>query len=516
MKKYLKYKISLLLVFTILIIIPACTDLTEEVYSELDGSKFFDNPDNLIAAFGKAYTNLYSLTGHKYGMPGFEAGTDIGVVPQRGGDWFDGGEWHRWHRHTWTSLEGYLLHWWNICFSGVNLCNQLIFQFEKVESPESALAISELRAFRALYYYWLVDIFGNVPIVTDFDVPDDFSPSTSSRGDVYNFVIQELESVVNDLSKLTGLSTYGRVNYFVAQMILAKMYLNAEIYTGTANWQKALAACDEIINSNEYSLASDYFSNFSEDGSTSPEILMAVPYDKVDATGFEIHLFSLHYNLQENFGLDNLPWNGLCVQEGFYNSFDESDLRRNGLLAGQQFDAEGSPITDPSFEKFNPQNPTGARDPDGPNLNLTPALNMLEPNCLRQAGARIVKFNIPDGSDRYIGADFPIFRYSDVLLMKAEVLLRTGDDENALTLVNQVRTRAGLDNLTELTMEELLAERGRELYMEGHRRNDMIRFGVYSDARWEKEASDPVCDLLWPIPEDQIAANPNLVQNPCY
>ena len=514
--KNIKYPIYLFLTTLFICFNSGCTNLDEEVFSELDGSKFFDNPDNLIAAFGKAYTNLYFLGGHKFGMPGMEAGTDIAVVPQRGGDWFDGGEWHRWHRQTWTSREGYLLHWWNICFQGVNLCNQLIFQFEKVETDEAASAIAELRAFRALYYYWLIDIFGNVPIITEFDVPDDFAPKTASRTEVYNFVTQELEAVSSDLSKTTGIKTYGRITYYVAQTILAKLYLNAEVYTGTPDWNKAANACDEIINSGAYELASDYFTNFSVDGSSSKELLLAVPYDKVDAAGFEIHLFSLHYNLQENFGLDNLPWNGLCAQEGFYNSFEEEDIRRNGLLAGPQFDLEGKPITDPSYEKFNPANPTGTRDPDGPNLNLTPEINMLEPNCLRQAGSRIVKFVIPEGSDRYISTDFPIFRYADILLMKAEILFRGGDEAGALGLINQIRSRAGIEDLSALTLDDILAERGRELYMEGHRRSDMIRFGNYADARWEKEATDINCVKLWPIPEDQIAINPNLLQNPCY
>jgi hypothetical protein len=142
---------------------------------------------------------------------------------------------------------------------------------------------------------------------------------------------------------------------------------------------------------------------------------------------------------------------------------------------------------------------------------------MLEPNCLRQAGTRVAKFPYIEGSDRYTSNDFPILRYADVRLMKAELLLRTdGDIGEALNLVNEVRTRAGVDGFTELNYENLLAERGRELYAEGHRRSDMIRFGVYLNTRWEKDDVSPDHVTLWPIPKSQTDANPNLIQNPGY
>ena len=156
-------------------------------------------------------------------------------------------------------------------------------------------------------------------------------------------------------------------------------------------------------------------------------------------------------------------------------------------------------------------------DPDGAPLNLTPNINMLAPNCLRQAGARVAKFPFITGSDRYTSNDVPIFRYADVLLMKAEILMRsTGDMGSALTLVNEVRARANATPLSEITFESLLAERGRELYAEGFRRSDMIRFGVYLEPRWEKPDVSPSYVTLWPIPQSQIEANQNLDQNDGY
>lgn len=493
---------------------PSCTNLDEEVYSDLTGKNFFSDPENLIYAFGTAYTNLYQLVGHKYGMVGIENGTDLTCVPQRGGDWFDGGEFHRWHRHTWSPTEGYVQRWWNVIFYGINTCNSLILQFELVEDADTKPAISELRALRALYYYWLIDIYGNVPISDRFDVPDDYQPETKSRAEVYAWIESELLDVMGDLSKETGLAYFGRMNYYAAQMVLAKLYLNAEVYTGTAQWQKALTAVDSIYNSNKYSLSADFFDNFEEDATSSPEYILGLAFDQIEARQFEIHLFTNHYNMAPVFKFEDNTWNGICFQEAFFNSFEEGDLRLGGLMHGKQYDAEGNQVEDPSYEQFDPQNPT-ILDPDGIGLNLTPYINMLEPNCLRQCGARVAKFPFIEGSDRYTGNDFPIFRYADLLLMKAELHIRLGLG-GADGLIDEVRARAGVGPLGSYTLEDLLAERARELYAEGHRRSDMIRFGVYGDPRWEKEDQSAPHTSIWPIPESQIQVNPMLQQNPGY
>jgi hypothetical protein len=503
----------------------SCTKLDEEVYSDFTGDLFFSDPENLIYAFGTAYTNLYQVAGNKFGLIGMDCGTDITVVPQRGGDWFDGGEWHRWHRHTWTASEGYVQRWWNVIYYGINTCNRLILQFEPLDPETAEPAIAELRALRALYYYWLVDLFGNVPIQDRFDVPADYKPPTNSRQEVYDFVESELLEVRDALSKETGLPYYGRINYYTAQMILAKLYLNAEVYTGTPQREKAMEVVDDIINSGAYSLSADFFDNFEADASSSPEVILGVAFDQIYAAAFEIHLFTLHYNLNAVYQFEDNCWNGMCIQESFFNSFQESDLRLGGLLHGPQYDADGNQVQDPSYEKFDPANPQKPKDPDGPGLNLTPNINQLEPSCLRQCGARVAKFPFILGSDRYTSNDFPIFRYADLLLMKAELLLLNGDAGGALTYVNEVRARAGAEGLTELTFETLLAERGRELYVEGHRRSDMIRFslpdyagtaGIYYAPRWEKADQSPEYVKLWPIPQSAISVNPNLLQNDGY
>ena len=514
--KSIKYYLTvILLLCTIGLVNNSCTNLDEELFSDLDGNKFFDDPNNLIYAFGTAYTNLYWTFGHKFGI-GRDCGTDLLVVPQRGGDWFDGGEWIRYHRLEWTPSENYVEFWWNLMYKGINLCNSLIFQFEAVGTEEANIAISELRAFRALYYYWLLDVFGNVPLVTKFDVPVDFSPTTNTRKEVYDFVESELMASLPDLLKEHSTATYGRITYYVAQMVLAKLYLNAEVYTGTPQWEKAATALDAIIDSGKFSLPADYFASFRDAGWESPEVILGVPMDATKALGLEVHLFSMHYNLQDKLQMQQKPWNGICAQESFFNSFDENDIRRTALLFGPQFDAEGKPITDPGWEKFNPKCPSCPKDTDGAGVNLTPHINQLEPDCLRQAGARIMKWPIEPNTDRYLSNDVPIFRYADVLLMKAEVLVRLGRNAEAPEFFNMVRHRAQVADITDLTLDDILAERARELFAEGHRRTDLIRFGKYLDPRWEKEQQSPDYVKLWPIPQAQISANANLQQNPGY
>ena len=301
---------------------------------------------------------------------------------------------------------------------------------------------------------------------------------------------------------------------------LAKLYLNAEVYTGTPQWDKALAACDAIINSGKFSLAGSYFDNFVTENSGSPEFILAIPYDQVFAGGNNLNVRTLHYGSQDTYNLTAQPWNGYCSLQEFYNSFDDEDVRKQSFLVGPQFTASGNPVIDNGAE---------AADPDGTPLNFMPEVNELGPDALRQAGARIGKYEFALGSTENLSNDVPIFRYSDILLMKAEILLRQGNEGEALVLVNEIRSRAGVEALATLTLDDMLAERGREMCFEAHRRTDLIRFGKYNDEWWGKTADgrnsgfsppetgrfDPEV-RIFPIPRGQVDANPNLSQNPGY
>jgi hypothetical protein len=489
--------------------------LNEEVYSELNSDLLYVNPDNLIYAFGGAYTNLYQLYGPKY-MIGRDCGTDLLCVPQRRGDWYDGGEWIRYHRLTWNSNEKYIYATWLALYNGIDTCNKMISIFEEMPSKKVLSSIAELRALRAFYYLQLVDLFGNVPLVIKSYNSESNLPKATSRDSIYLFIEKELNEVIPALSKKTGSEFYGRINYNVAQMTLAKLYLNAEIYTGTAKWELAEACVDTIIKSSVYQLTAESSSNFIADASNSKEILLAIPFDKNNAPSFEIHLFTLHYLLTSNYGITSVAWNGICAQESLFNLYETADDRLKGLLYGNQYNGNGEQFLDYEYTGWGVPDPNRPRDPDGAGLNLTPNINMLEPYCLRQCGTRIAKFPFIEGSTRSTSNDFPIYRYSDVMLMKAELRFRAGDNNEALSWLNQVRIRSNAKALSVVTEKLILDERARELFCEGHRRTDLIRFGKYLDARWEKNEISPNHVTLWPIPANIIESNKNLIQNPGY
>ena len=445
-----------------------------------------------------------------------EVSSDEIMIPQRGADWFDGGVWLRTHRHEFTAEDPQYNNAWSNLYGGVSTCNRLIFQFEQLGTPEADAFIAELKVLRALYYWWLMDSFGNVPLVEKFDVEPGFIPDQSDRGTIYAFVVNELENNVNKLSRAVDGTTYARMNYYVGKALQAKVYMNAEVYTGTPRWSEAVAAIDEIMNSGEYSLEANYFANFNTDNSSSKENIFVVPYDEVFAGGFNLAQMTLHYGSQATFNLTAQPWNGYCTLQEFYNSYDDDDARkgefgnqsiRGNFHAGPQFASDGTRIEDAS---------AGPNDPDGPPLTFTPEVNELFPNALRQAGARVGKYEFKVGATPNLSNDAPIFRLADFVMMKGEAMWRMDNgSEEALDLFNQVRERAGVEPFDELTEENMLAERGREMFYEGARRQDLIRFGRFGDAWFDKPASDPN-KTLFPIPQPQINSNSKLVQNPGF
>lgn len=503
-----------------LVILPACTNLKEELFSEVAADNFFNTEEELTSVLGAAYTTLYSYMGTVSLYAAQEVSSDELVVPTRGPDWGSGGEWVRLHKHSWTPEDPVIVSTWNFLYNGVSACNRLIFQFEELQNPMAFPFIGELEALRAIYYLWLLDLYGNVPIITSFgDV--DVDPANNSRLEVYQFVERELTRNLDIVSTEVNDITYGRVNQMVVRMALAKLYLNAEVYTGTPQWEKAVEHCNAIIGSGNYSLEPNYFSNFNVHNSGSSEFIFAIPYDAVFAGGLNIVMQSLSYVNQQTYSLTAQPWNGWCTLEDFYNSYEDSDLRkgkpntedgpsavRGNFLLGPQWDVSGKiRLVDNGYE---------AHDLDGAPFTLRAHINELFPRAWREAGARIAKFEYEIGGQPNMNNDFPIYRYADVLLMKAEALYRQDvSDEEALDLVNQIRARAGVEPFTELTDENLLAERGRELFAECHRRSDMIRFGAFTEPWWEKSATE-ACKELFPIPRTSVGANPNLRQNDCY
>ncbi len=508
MNKILKYSKALLIGVMLLGFNNSCTNLDEELYSTVTFDNFFKSDEEFISALGAAYSSLIGIMGsHNATWSIQEVSSDELMIPQRGGDWFDGGQWLRMFRHEYVATEEAFNNSWGQLFGGISACNRLIEQFEPVQSDRAKAFISELRSVRALFYYWLMDLFGNVPIVTGFKNAES-APATKPRAQVYAFIEKELTESLPNLTADVTSATYARMTKHSANALLAKLYLNAERYTGTPQWDKAIAAADAVINSGKYTLEGDYFVNFKTENSVSRENIFVIPYDKVFAGGFNLPQMTLHYESQKTFNLTDQPWNGYCSLQEFYQSYEAQDVRRRNLLAGPQFSSTGVRLEDGGAE---------ANDPDGKPLTFTPEINEHFPNALRQAGARIGKFEYAINATPNLSNDFPIFRLGDIMLVKAEGLWRKNPaDPTALAIVNQLRDRADATPLASLTADNLLAERGREMFAEGWRRQDLIRFGKYAEARRFKPADAKTCLDIFPIPKPQLDANKSLTQNPCY
>ncbi|HEY9117753.1 MAG TPA: RagB/SusD family nutrient uptake outer membrane protein [Roseivirga sp.] len=508
----MKYTIRILAVALTFFAIGSCTDLEEEIKDGFTEDFDPNNPgvgvtnnvnkaqpnDGLGAAFGRL---IGSSAGHGGYFSIQEVSTDEAVITQKGGDWFDGGIWLDMHRHVWQSTHPALNGVWNESYGGINECNRLLAQ-----SGNSAAATAQLRVVRAFFYWRLMDAFGRVKIVTQ---PGVDAPQTTRQA-VFNFIEAELLAALPDLPQ--GRQEYGRVSNLGAQAFLSRLYLNAQVYTGVPMYAQAIAAADAVINSGVYSLTPDYADVFAPDNVDDPEHIWVLPYDEATQGGMNFAQMTLHYPSQLTYRLAEQPWNGYSTLEEFYNSYEANDERRtNNFIVGPQFDVNGAPILDLAFDPA---------DPDGAPINYTPAVNQLAPNGSRQAGARLGKFSFKLKQRANMDNDYPLFRYAEVLLNKAEAQARLAgnwSNPTSLMLVNQVRDRAGVGALTSMDASAFLAERGREMFQESQRRIDLIRFDRWGAAWWEKPAHSDAYKNLFPIPNEQIlAANGTLTQNPGY
>ncbi len=477
----------------------ACQELEQDV---LDGVTAEDiansnNPNLINVLKASAYSRIVgSWGGHNSIWSLQEVSTDEMAIPQKGADWADGGLWIRMHTHTWQPSDEVFNNSWNYCYSAIGEVNNLLIQY-----PDVVALNAELKVLRALVYLWLIDSFGNVPIIDENSTGG--NPTNNSRAEVFAFIESSIKDNIDLLPKQNTRTT---LNYYSAQAILAKLYLNAEIYTGTQRWADAEIAANEVINSGLYSLSANFFTNFSERNNGSTENILTLPYDQNNAQGFNLPQMTLHYLSQNTYNLQEQPWNGYASLEEFYNNFDDDDVRKNSFLVGPQFASDGSRLNDISAEP---------NDPDGPPLTFTPEINELTPSALRQAGARVGKFEFASGAASSLNNDYPLIRLGDIILIKAEAAFRQGKTGDALTAINQVRTRAGMPAYTSLTLDTIFEERGFEMFAEASRRTDMIRFGKWNLPWWEKQASQPF-RAIFPIPQQAIQANPNLVQNPGY
>jgi starch-binding outer membrane protein, SusD/RagB family len=535
----LKIKIS---IFTFLMAFSfSCTDLEDENFSSIIVSDFTPTEEDLAALAGSAYVNWRAVLLEWNGLyRANEVSGDQMLTPARPNGWVDGGVYRRIHEHKWTSDDDIAVNTWNRTYSGITNCNRVIFQIESGQIPvkeeDKIPLIAEMKLLRASYYWVLCDFFGNVPIVDRFDVPEGFLPEQSTRKEVYDFIVSELNANIPLVSSENNSKTYGKFNKWAGYALLAKMYLNAEVYSGTPAYDKCIEACDAIINSGAgFQLESNQKNVFITNNEKSKEIIFALPFDSKYVTAwnaFDIHMQTLQPAQQATYNLESAPWGGVCAVPQFINSFDPEDARyKDNYIKGQQYSASGD-VLKATLGKFAGQ-PLSY-------VNEVPGVDYSE----EIHGFRLGKFEIAMGATNRLSNDFPLFRYADVLMMKAESLLRTGKPDEAAEIVTTVRARNFPDNPSKATVTgadllkgstydyglrnhltstsegggdieygRFLDELGWEFCQEGRRRTDMIRFGAFTSKSWLSHTPNGDYRILFPIPRGEIAKNPNLEQN---
>ncbi len=528
---------KILIVFAAMFAIQSCTDLEEDLIGDVTteisvpgitpvGGGPGGGP--LSGAYGELRNAGTANHGGYYSIQ--EITTDEMVICAKGGDWFDGGILVELHQHTYGPTHDMVNGTWVQTYNAINTVNELLDG-----GALDANQTSQAQALRAYFYLRLLDLYGNVKIIEE---PGVDAPQASSQ-EVFDFIEDELLEAlgITEVSASMNLaasplgadfSPY-EINQYAALGMLAKLYLNAEAYVGSAHYEEAADAAAYIIDSGVYRLCDDgctvtnlgkragvesdpddlegFAAVFAANNENNPEHIFSVFYDEASGGGMNFSSMNLHYSSQFTWNFDAQPWNGYATLEEFYNSFEDGDKRKQAsFIVGEQLDFGGSAVLD------------YASDDGNLVLNYTPSINELQPNSQREAGARPGKFSFKQFGRPDMDNDFPILRLGEVYLIRGEAMARmSGNWGDALPDVNVVRGRAGVSALTTIDADEFLAERGREMFQESSRRTDLIRFGKYNESWWEKP-NDPSDHVnIFPIPAEQITASAgSLTQNPGY
>ncbi len=530
-----RYRLLVPLVLTGLFVGSCSLDITETDSLKTKGvSSVFNGVENVAGSLGSIYNNiggqaetqenLYSLT---------EVSTDELLVPTRGTDWGDNGIWRTVHQHTWRPTHNHIINVWNDKNGAVLRATEVIDPLSK----GTPVQVAEAKFARA-YNMWIVlDFWGQVPFRNPKDGPD-VTPTVLSRKEAYDLVVKDLTEAIIDLPVGAPASaTKTRPFKATARFLLAKVKLNSIVYNGAyaANDLDEVISLVNAIESEGFALVGgNYFDLFKGPSFTNTDVIWNV------SNGVANRMWNgLHYNQPRRSKLvvgpdadtgDNTGggWNGFSTLSEFYDKF-EGPATTNALGAGQEERrgfTQTLASTNATNEGFgfgfqigqmygwNDGAAVALKDRTGKPLVFTRAFaetGLIGNN--ETTGIRLLKYSPANGAFR---GGIVMARFADAHLMRAEARLRKGDVGTALANVNQLRAlRANTPALTSLDLPRMLDERGRELYTEGWRRNDMIRFGVFKAAKQFKPAGDGHTDLF-PIPASALLSNPGLKQNPGY
>lgn len=538
MRTFIKYILAVSMMFCCW----ACLD--EHPKDQLDQEAIYNNADNI---YKNAVASLYNYIGSNQESEGLQGTcrgvydyntltTDEAMNPIRGGDWYDGGLWENMYKHTWNANDMYLYNVWKYLFKVIVLSNQSLSvidshkQLLTAEQAENYKA--EVRAVRALFYYYAMDMFGRIPIMTSYDVKPN-QVVQSERSEVFKFIVEELQEVTPQLADKHANKEgdyYGRITRPVVNFLLAKLALNAEIYADddwtdekkldgkdiffTVNgnklnaWQTCVWYCDQLTQEG-YELENDYASNFSVHNENSKENIFTIPLDKNLYLNEYHYLFrSRHYKHGGAYG--GSSENGTCATVSTVKAYgygtDHVDNRFKTNFYADTVFVDGKKIY---LDNGKPL----------VYMPLELKLNLSDSPYKQTAGARVGKYEVDrtaysDG--KQVDNDIVLFRYGDALLMKAEAKVRNGEDGSIE--LNAIRDRVGMPHV-ESTLNNILKERLLELVWEGWRRQDLIRFGKYTkayDQRIPIENENTGFTTVFPIPQKCLDLNKNLKQNKGY
>lgn len=517
-----------------IVALAGCTKLDQQLNDSFDRGPEAGSAD-VAAVLTSAYNSMNNLVHNQERLFLLnEVTSDEALVPTRGGDWDDGGVFRTLHSHTWTPIHTYIKGTYNE-LGGLQHAATTVLAF-----GPNAQQRAEALFLRSFAQFHTLDFYGQVPYraYTEYNSLEPAPVLNAAEAvDTLLTVLHSIEGGVPDAN------APHRASPDAVRFLLMKTYLNKGVFLNRASptfdpadMDSVIAVGNRIINSGHYSLNPNYFDNFGPGNDTSStESILSWPNSGASANagintgGINARwMMTLHYN-SWNEKKGSAGWNGFSTLADFYSTFAAGDKRLGqepypgvtdksglepGFLVGQQFDENGVAL----------------KDRQGNPLAFTPEVSLVETQKARieVAGIRVIKY--PPDYTAYDGGNqhnqLQIFRYADVILMVAEAHARKGDLATAQTMINDLRAIRGADPITALTLvntsdlndpNTILAERGRELYWESWRRQDLIRFGMFTVATDLRPADeDPVRNLLYPISPDELLANPNLTQNPGY
>lgn len=543
MKRTNKYILNITTAIVMGASFSACTKLDEKVYSDIPSDNFYKNKREVMQAALRPFTHMQAWLAPTGGNGYYyhsELSADQVAWPQKGRHGYDGGDHIRQHYHTWTDNESRMRNAWTLMWGGVGFVNNAITDIEaldvsKVEGltdDERTTIIAQLKVLRAFHYMKIMDLWGNVPITTAVANPT--NPETKSRLEVFSFVRKELEDNVAQLPK-TSKDNIGQVSMAAGYAMLAELYLNAQKWSGTAMWDECIAACDKVISGQSGGiggtpkLTADINSLYSNTNAANAESLFQFQYSRQAGFTFDWAGFYMSYDyMKEVLNVGYGGWNAFVVIPTAFAAYTANDLRKKDwFLFGPQYKyGTTTPVLGTEEYSGKPLVFVNSirRESEG-DVTSEGGMTKGEEN----SGARFNKYKSGTLTDEnYLENDYILYRLTEIYFDKAEALMRKNGGTattEAVELINASRKRSFSEsdwptaqyNTATLTLDELLAERGREFIFEGKRRTDLIRFGKYTTATWwdHKPTNDPNREL-YAIPSNQLAINPNLKQNPGY